>query len=99
MKTSVVTESWAFSLRYWDFNVSTSREVSWAELKKAELGEEFWVDSCSNCGRGVHEESAKVVFKDNEGVAVLFRTDRTADTPEAEDLGREMELRWFQFLN
>ena len=96
MKTKVTVEAPAFTVSYSSFNSCYSRDVSWRELKLSNIGDIFSAGSDA-CGRDVCDKSAKVVYKDDQGVALLFTTERSADTPEGESLPTLVYLEWFQF--
>ena len=97
MKTDAVKELEAFRVINSDFNQYSERKVSWSELKEAKVGDAFKCDSNSNCGRDVCQETAKVVYKDESGVAVLFETYRTSDDPDPKVIEKEPVLTWFSF--
>lgn len=92
-----IKESPAFTLEYSDYNESANYNVSWFELKNAEIGTLFEIYHNSNCGQSVNEETAQVVFVSDNGCAVLFRRYGTTDSPDPEDWENEPTLQWFEF--
>lgn len=98
MKTSSsIMEGIAFKLESSDYNGTEFREVSWSELRNSAVGDRFEVERSSNCGRDVCEESAKVVYKDDQGCALVFNSYRTSDDPNPREWDEEPMLQWFQF--
>lgn len=98
MKTQVIQEPPAFVLRANSYDGREEDvEVSFADLRNAKVGDKWENHDCHNCGRDLFEESAEVVYKTEEGVAVLFRTEGTTDSPNPEPWEAEPALRWFEF--
>lgn len=98
MKTEVIMERPAFTLQGSSFDgVGEVIEVSFAELRKAEVGERWEALDTHNCRRALCEESAEVVYKTTDGVAVLFRAEGTSDDPSPEPWQEEPRLTWFDF--
>jgi len=98
METKVIKEmsEVAFVLDSSDYNKSyDSLIVPWQELRKAKAGTE-WEADFPHCGRNSYRESAKVVYKDNEGVAVLLRIDKSTDSPDPE-YSHTLQIAWFAF--
>ena len=100
MKTNVIKEAYAFSLQCSDYNVnSASTDVSFQNLRNAKVGDMFETHPEGGlCGRDVSDENAKVVFKDENGVLVLFREWGTTDSPNPTDWEKEPMLTWFEFV-
>ena len=98
MKMEVKKEALAFVLWGSSYNgVGEDVEVSYADLRTAEIGKR-WVGSDNhNCGRAVHSESAEVVHKTTQGAAVLFRNWGTTDSPNPESWEEAPELVWYEF--
>jgi len=57
-------------------------EVSYAALRAANIGDVWEAYDNNNCGRALSEESAEIVYKTEQGVAVLFRNWGTTDSPD-----------------
>ena len=49
-------------------------EVSYSDLRTANIGDMWEARDTHNCGRALDEESAEVVYKTERGAAVLFRS-------------------------
>lgn len=98
MKTSAKKEAPAFVLWGSSYNgVGEDVEVSYTDLRNAEIGK-MWVGSDShNCGRAVRREAAEVVYKTDDGVAVLYRKWGTTDSPNPERWEDAPELIWYEF--
>lgn len=99
MEASIVKEAYAFTLQYSDYNGNnTSTEVSFQDLRNAKVGDVFQAHpEGSICGRDMNDENAKVVFKDENGVLVLFRKYGTTDSPNPTDWEKDPTLTWFEF--
>ena len=97
MKTKVVTQEPAFSVEYSDYNVNGSRSVTWEELRKDPVGTQYTVQVSGTCGRDVYDETAKIIYKDDTGVAILFQVDCSTDDPNPREYSKEPELCWYQF--
>ena len=98
MKTEVVQEYPAFTLQGSSFDgVGDVVEVSFAELKKSEVGERWEALDTHNCGRDLNEENAEVVYKAEDGVAILFRAEGTSDEPSPQPWKAKPRLTWFAF--
>ena len=98
MKTDAVVEKPAFTLhgsRY--AGAGDTTHVSYAELRLAETGQTWEAFAATCCGRNRHEESATVVYKDEDGIAVLFRAEGTTDEAVYTDWRGEPTLKWFEF--
>lgn len=72
-------------------------EVTYADLRAANIGDMWEARDTHNCGRALHEESAEVVYKTERGAAVLFRNWGTTDDPNPEPWERTPELIWYEF--
>ena len=98
MKMDVKKEAPAFVLWGSSYNsVGEDVEVSFTELRAAAVGK-TWVGSDSgNCGRAVRRESAEVVYKTDDGGAVLHRKWGTTDSPDPEGWEDAPELVWYEF--
>ena len=98
MKTEVVVERPAFTLQGSSYNgVGEVVEVSYVELRRAEVGERWEALDTHNCGRDLNEESAEVVYKTTDGVAVLFRAEGTSDEANPTEWKAKPKLKWFAF--
>lgn len=98
MKTEVVKEAAAFVLQGSSYNgASEAVEVSYADLRAAEVGTSWEAYDDNNCGRALKEESAEVVYKTGHGCAVLFQSCGTTDEPDPEDWEDAPELVWYEF--
>jgi hypothetical protein len=98
MKTDVIKEAAAFVLQGSSYNgTGETVEVSYAELRAAEVGTSWEAYDDNNCGRALNEESAEVVYKTGRGCAVLFRSCGTTDDPNPEDWEDTPELVWYEF--
>ena len=72
-------------------------EVSYSDLRAANIGDTWEARDTHNCGRALDEESAEVVYKTADGVAVLFRNWGTTDSPDPQDWANPPELIWYEF--
>ena len=98
MKVSVKKEVAAFVLQGSSYNgCGEPVEVSYAELRTANIGDTWEAYDDNNCGRALKEESAEVVYKTPQGCAVLFRSCGTTDEPDPEDWKDTPELVWYEF--
>ena len=98
MKTEVIREAPAFVLEGSSYNGAWETvEVSYADLRAAEVGTSWEAYDDNNCGRAVHNESAEVVYRTTQGAAVLFRSYGTTDEPDPEDWEDTPELVWYEF--
>lgn len=97
MKTTVKKEAPAFVLVASSYDRREEDvEVSAADLRNAKVGDK-WENFACGCGRDVLEESAEIVYRTDKGVAVLFRSERTTDSPFPEPWEEEPRLQWFEF--
>lgn len=98
MKVSGKKEAPAFVLWGSSYNgVGEDVEVSFADLRTAEIGKRWVGSDSNNCGRAVHREAAEVVYKTDGGVAVLHRKWGTTDSPNPESWEKMPELIWYEF--
>ena len=98
MKTEVKKEAPAFVLQGSSYNGTGELvEVSYAELRTANIGDTWEAYDDNNCGRALKEESAEVVYKTGHGCAVLFQSWGTTDDPNPEDWKDTPELVWYEF--
>ena len=98
MKTEVIVERPAFTLQGSSYNgVGEVVDVSFAELRAAEVGERWEAFDTHNCGRDLNEESAEVVYKNEDGIAVLFTAEGTSDEPTPKPWKAKPKLKWFAF--
>ena len=97
MKCLTKKEEAAFVLYYSDYEKSGELEVSWEDLRRSEIGVVMTPHTDRSCGRAVHDESAKIVYKDEKGVAVLFEGDGTTDDPDPEYITVDPILMWYEF--
>jgi hypothetical protein len=72
-------------------------EVSYADLRAANIGDMWEARDTHNCGRALDEESAEVVYKTERGAAVLFRNWGTTDDPNPEHWASAPKLVWYEF--
>lgn len=70
-------------------------EVYAADLRRAAAGTKWSADSCDN-GRGNDCESAEVVYKTADGVAVLYKRWGTTDSDDPTPWNNEPELWWIE---
>ena len=69
--------------------------VSWSELRSADVGDRW---ECRARGtRGIREESAEVVYRSADGVAVLHRVYRIPDAPGVTRGTMRVGLHWYAF--
>lgn len=98
MKTDVIKEAAAFLLQGSSYNgAGETVEVSYADLRAAEVGASWEAYDDNNCGRALREESAEVVYKTDRGCAVLFRSWGTTDRPNPEHWESAPKLVWYEF--
>ena len=98
MKMEVKKETAAFVLQGSSYNgCGEPVEVSYADLRAANIGDTWEAHDTHNCGRALNEESADVVYKTDRGCAVLFRSWGTTDDPDPEDWEDTPELVWYEF--
>ena len=98
MKMEVKKEVAAFVLQGSSYNGAGELvEVSYAELRAANIGDVWEGYDNHSCGRAVHSESAEVVYKTEQGVAVLFRNWGTTDSPDPQSWEKKPELVWYEF--
>ena len=97
MITTVQKEAPAFVLVASSYNGKEEDvEVSAADLRNAKVGDK-WENFACGCGRDVLEESAEIVYRTDKGVAVLFRSEGTTNSPNPEPWEEEPRLQWFEF--
>lgn len=72
-------------------------EVTYADLRAANIGDMWEAHDTHNCGRALDEESAEVVYKTERGAAVLFRNWGTTDDPNPEHWESAPKLVWYEF--
>ena len=98
MKMEVKKEAAAFVLQGSSYNGAGEEvEVSYADLRASAVGDTWEAHDSHNCGRALNEESAEVVYKTADGVAVLFRNWGTTDSPDPQDWENPPELIWYEF--
>lgn len=98
MKMEVKKEAPAFVLWGSSYNgCGEDVEVSFADLRAAEIGKTWVGSDNNNCGRAVRRESAEVVYKADGGVAVLHRKWGTTDSPDPQSWEAAPELVWYEF--
>ena len=98
MKTEVIMERPAFMLQGSSYNgIGEVIEISFNDLRRAEVGERWEALDTHNCRRDLNEESAELVYKTEDGVAVLFRAEGTSDEPNPEPWKAKPKLKWFAF--
>ena len=100
MKTEVIREAPAFVLQGSSYNgCGESVEVSYAELRTANIGDTWEAYDDNDCGHALKEESAEVVYKTARGCAVLFRSGGATDDSAPEDWKDTPELVWYEFAS
>ena len=99
MKIEVITERPAFVLHGRSCAGSgETTEVSYAELQRSEVGQTWEAfAACGEC-RGRREECATVVYKDEDGVAILFRAEGTNNEVYYKEWRGKPTLKWFEFV-
>lgn len=98
MQTETIFEQPAFVLQARsDGGQEDDIEVSFLDLRNAKVGDKWENRDSHNCGRDLWEESAEVVYKTAEGVAVLFRKGGTTDSPRPDPWEADPCLKWFEF--
>ena len=98
MKMEVKKEAAAFVLQGSSYNGAGEEvEVSYADLRASAVGDTWEAHDSHNCGRALNEESAEIVYKTADGVAVLFRNWGTTDSPDPQDRENPPELIWYEF--
>jgi hypothetical protein len=98
MQTKVVKEEPALVLEgrngySYEYEVT---EVSWETLRNSAVGQKWMALDHSNCVRDSRNESATVVFKNDQGVAVLVRRWGTTDDQWPQNW-ETLELVWYEF--
>lgn len=93
MKLEVVTERPAFTLN----GSAETVEVSFTDLRAAETGAMWETGTPYNDGHNLDEEIAEVVYKTDDGVAVLFRRWGTRDDLPLGGWEAAPVLKWFEF--
>ncbi len=96
MDTSVISQTYAITLRGDSYNGGIDRDITWRELTEGDIGDTF-ASSCNNCGRGKHVEILEIVYKNNSGCACLLTTETTYDTPDLTPSNKSSELIWFAY--
>lgn len=98
MKVEVKKEALAFFLQGTNYNGNAHViEVSYTDLRTSAVGDTWEAHDSHNCGRALNEESAEIVYKTEQGAAVLFRNWGTTDDPNPEPWERTPELVWYEF--
>ena len=98
METDIKMEKVAFSLSASSYDGDEEPvEISFADLRKAKVGDKWENTDSHSCGRALREESAEVVYKTDKGAAVLFRVWGTTDDPNPENWKDIPQLTWFEF--
>ncbi len=95
MKTEVILEQSAITLTKCDWEHSYSRDISFQELRNSSIGDEFTVDG-NICGRGVTDETLRIIYKASDGVAGLLSVEYTSDEPNPID-SEGIKLIWFSY--
>lgn len=98
MKMEVKKEAAAFVLQGSSYNgAGEPVEVSYADLRTANIGDVWEAYDDNNCGRALNEESAEIVYKTTHGAAVLFRSWGTTDSHDPQGWEKAPELVWYEF--
>ena len=102
METGIIIEDPIFTLRGgsgWSDESDELTLVGIDDLKRAGVGQEWLALNRTNIGRDAYSASLKVVYKDQDGVAVLLRCWGTRDTPAAPEWEDPPVLHWVEFLH
>lgn len=67
-----------------------------SDLKRADVGAEWCADDTGNCGRSCYSASVKVVYKDDDGCAVLSRRWGTTDSSDPKPWNSVPALIWIE---
>lgn len=103
MQLEVIPEQPAFVLRAgggYDAEPANDEtvEVSWAELRAARVGETWQARYRGNVMRDTRNEEAVVVYKTDDGAAILFRSWGVSDHSNPVEWSSEPRLVWYEFL-
>lgn len=74
-------------------------KISYETLRHASIGDMWEALDAHGCERGLHEKRATLIFKKNNGCAVLVETFGTTNDPNPEKFELEPNLIWFSFLD
>ena len=97
METAVIEEKPIFTLRYSDYNTPSQHlDIFANDLKNNDIGHEFTIYPNSVCGRDVHDETLKIVYKDDHGVACIHRKFGMTDDMSPEPWELKPQLIWFE---
>lgn len=100
METKVLVESPIVVLEsdYCDFRGGRGEEIHLyaRDFKEAMVGKIWTADYVGSCGRGNSCESLEVVYKNERGVAVIYRSWGTTDSDNPEDWEEKPELWWIE---
>lgn len=99
MNAKVVEELAMYVLSSSCYNSSGNFRVTKNMLKDSSLGDVFSAERNNACGRAVHEEELKVIYKDSSGVACVLSVTGTTDSPNPEYCEEPDMIIWFRFLD
>ena len=94
--TEVIREQPVITLSHTDYNGSEVRNVYLDELKNSTVGDTFYAERYSSCGRDVTFDVLTVLVKNNNGVLCHLSTERTSDDPDPVSWSEE-KLIWFSY--
>lgn len=99
MKTGVVKENnLAFTLMAISYGTDWKIiSITFGELRKCKVGDVFECYPEGNVQRGVQEEQATVVYKKDNGVAVLHEKWGTTNEENPKDWEDDPLLIWYEF--
>lgn len=83
MKANLIRVKPLFTVCYCDYDADSSARTNIYEkdLKEAEIGHVWRAEPDTCCGRAVHDERAKLVYRDEEVAVLLVTTYKTSDSP------------------
>ena len=93
-----VVEKTAAVAMYSDFDTSGDLEITWDMIKKDPIGTEYRAEVNSNCGRDIRDIWYTLIYRDDNGAAMVQHLDRTSDDPNPVNLARVDMLKWYQFI-
>lgn len=96
-----IVESPAFTVHCWDCDIDPSlweENISWGQLRADPVGTEYFATPKGSCTEE-QEISAKIVFKDDRGVVVLFRESHYHEHykwDKSPNKGKEETIEWLE---
>lgn len=98
MKTEVVKEVPAFVLRgYSYYTTGEVITVSYTDLRTSDVGDTWDASPPHSNERGCHHEQAELVYKADDGCAILFYSWGSTNERDPKDWAGEPILRWYNF--